>query len=113
MVLQQMAVVPQRPEEPGIQGLFQGGVPDVDIRAGREGAGFRAAVGVDMEEAAPGRHAARKKPLPLLILFGPHSCEYILVGRKVAEDHGIPALEGLAKCLAFGFTWWLPIRKAQ
>lgn len=57
--------------------------------------------------------AARKKPLPLLILFGLHSCEYILVGRKVAEDHGIPVLEGLAKCLAFGFTWWLPIRKAQ
>ena len=55
--------------------------------------------------------AAKKKPIPLLVLFGLHAFEYFHVGRKVAEEQGLPAAEGLAKCLAFGFTWWLPIKK--
>ncbi len=55
--------------------------------------------------------AAKKKPIPLLVLFGLHTFEYFHVGRKVAEEQGLPAAEGLAKCLAFGFTWWLPIKK--
>ena len=55
--------------------------------------------------------AAKKKPVPLLVLFGLHTFEYFYVGRKVAEEQGLPAAEGLAKCLAFGFTWWLPIKK--
>ena len=56
---------------------------------------------------------AKKKPLPLLALFGMHAAEYFLKGQKVAAAHGLSAAEGVAKCLAFGFTWWLPIRKAQ
>ena len=55
--------------------------------------------------------AAKKKPLPLLILFGLHAGEYALIGRKVAAEHGVSFLEGLCQCLAFGFTWWLPIKK--
>ncbi len=55
--------------------------------------------------------AAKKEPIPLLVLFGLHTFEYFHVGRKVAEEQGLPAAEGLAKCLAFGFTWWLPIKK--
>ena len=55
--------------------------------------------------------AVRKKPLPLLILFGLHSGEYVLEGRKVAAQAGLGLLEGLAQCLAFGFTWWLPLKK--
>ncbi len=55
--------------------------------------------------------AAKKKPLPLLILFGLHAGEYALIGRKVAAEQGLGILEGLCQCLAFGFTWWLPIKK--
>ena len=55
--------------------------------------------------------AAKKKPLPLLILFGLHAGEYALIGRKVAAKHGLGILEGLCQCLVFGFTWWLPIKK--
>ncbi len=55
--------------------------------------------------------AAKKKPIPLLALFATHAAEYVLIGRKVAREQGIPAAEGLAQCLAFGFTWWLPVRQ--
>ena len=56
--------------------------------------------------------AAKKMPVPLIILFLMHASEYVLVGRKVAEENGISVPEGLAQCLAFGFTWWLPIKKS-
>jgi len=55
--------------------------------------------------------AMKKKPFPFLILLGLHACEYALVGRKVAEDKGFTRVEGLAQCLSFGFTWWLPLKK--
>ena len=54
--------------------------------------------------------AARKKPWPLLALFTAHAAEYFLVGRKVAEENGIGRPAALANCLAFGFTWWKPIK---
>ena len=56
--------------------------------------------------------AAKKKPLPLLILFLMHATEYVFIGRKVAGESGLSAAEGLAQCLSFGFTWWLPIKKS-
>ncbi len=56
--------------------------------------------------------AAKKKPIPLLALFATPAAEYVLIGRMVARGQGIPAAEGLAQCLAFGFTWWLPIKKS-
>ena len=55
--------------------------------------------------------AAKKKPVPLIVLFLMHSTEYLTVGRKVAAEHGIGPVETLIQCLAFGFTWWLPIKK--
>ena len=55
--------------------------------------------------------AMKKKPLPFLILFGLHTGEYALVGRKLAKDKGLTKAEGLAQCLCFGFTWWLPLKK--
>ena len=61
--------------------------------------------------AAFAAFAVKKKPLPLAVLFLMHATEYVLVGRKVAKENSIPAAEGLAQCLAFGFTWWLPIKK--
>ena len=55
--------------------------------------------------------AAKKKPVPLILLFLMHATEYAVIGRKVAEENGLSISEGLAQCLAFGFTWWLPLRK--
>ena len=55
--------------------------------------------------------AVKKKPLPLLILVLLHTGEYFLKGRRVAAAHGLSAAEGAAQCLAFGFTWWLPLEK--
>lgn len=54
--------------------------------------------------------AARRKPLPLLILFGMHLAETLTIGRKVAREKGVGAVEWIVNCLAFGFTWWLPLR---
>ncbi len=54
--------------------------------------------------------AAHRKPLPLFTLFGLHAGEYFLKGRAVAARHGLGRAEGLAQCLAFGFTWWLPLK---
>lgn len=56
--------------------------------------------------------AGKKKPLPLLILLGMHLSEYFLIGRKVAREAALGKLEGFFQCLAFGFTWWLPIKKS-
>lgn len=55
--------------------------------------------------------AAKKKPLPLLILLGLHLMETLTVGRRVAKDRQIPVPEWVLNCLCFGFTWWLPLKK--
>ncbi len=57
--------------------------------------------------------AARKKPLPLLTLLLLHTAEYFHIGRKIAEEHGLSSAEGLVNCLAYGFTWWLPLKKGR
>lgn len=57
--------------------------------------------------------AVKKKPLPLIILFALHLFETLTVGRKVAEERHIGALEWITNCLCFGFTWWLPIREGE
>ena len=54
--------------------------------------------------------AMKKRPWPLLALFTAHTAEYFLVGRKVATENGIPQTEAAVNCLAFGFTWWKPVR---
>ena len=54
--------------------------------------------------------AARKKPIPLIVLFAMHLSEARTSGRKVANAEGGGAAEWIANCLAFGFTWWLPLR---
>ena len=54
--------------------------------------------------------AAKKKPIPLLALIVAHTIEYVTVARKVAAEHGISQGCAIANCLAFGFTWWKPIR---
>ena len=55
--------------------------------------------------------ALKKKPLPLLLLLALHTFEYFTKGRRIAAEHGLSPAEGAAQCLAFGFTWWLPLQK--
>ncbi|MBO5495926.1 MAG: hypothetical protein J5967_00855 [Oscillospiraceae bacterium] len=57
--------------------------------------------------------AAKKKPVPLLTLAAMHLTEYFVIGRKVAAEHGLGLLEGFFQCLAFGYTWWLPLKKGD
>lgn len=54
--------------------------------------------------------AARKKPIPLCVLLALHGAEYLLAARPLAKERGIPLPSALAHCLAFGFTWWRPIK---
>ena len=55
--------------------------------------------------------AAKKKPLPLIVLFALHLVETCTKGREVAKAKGVAPLEWIANCLLFGFTWWLPLRE--
>lgn len=55
--------------------------------------------------------AARRRVSPFLSLLGMHAAEYWLIGKNVAEEKGLTKGEGLAQCLAFGFTWWLPEKR--
>lgn len=57
--------------------------------------------------------AVKKKFVPLAALFTMHLTEYFIIGRKTAKQSGVSAGRGLANCLAFGFTWWLPLRSAD
>lgn len=56
-------------------------------------------------------YAFKKKPLPLIILFAMHLSEYFIIGRKTGKEKGLSPVNALVKCLSFGFTWWLPLRK--
>ena len=55
--------------------------------------------------------AAKKKPLPLLLLVLLHTAEYFIKARPLAREKGLGEGEALAQCLAFGFTWWLPLQE--
>lgn len=57
--------------------------------------------------------AFRKKLVPLIILFTMHLSEFVIIGKKVGEEHGLSKLSALTHCLAFGFTWWLPLKKSD
>lgn len=57
--------------------------------------------------------AFKKKPLPLIILFLMHLSEYFIIGRKTGREKMLSPAESLAKCLLFGFTWWLPLKKGK
>ena len=54
--------------------------------------------------------AVKKKPLPMIVLFAMHLAETLTIGRTVAKEKGVGAAEWIVNCLAFGFTWWLPLR---
>lgn len=63
--------------------------------------------------AAFAKLAAKRKPGPLLTLLAMHLTEYFVIGRKVAAEHGLSRQEGLAQCLAYGYTWWLPLKRGN
>ena len=54
---------------------------------------------------------AKKKYAPMAILLASHTAEYFIKGRKIAEEKGMDQMTAFANCLAFGFTWWLPLSK--
>lgn len=49
--------------------------------------------------------------IPLAALALLHFSEYFIVAMKVARKKGISQFTAFANCLAFGFTWWLPIKE--
>lgn len=49
----------------------------------------------------------------MAILLAAHTAEYFTRGRKIAEEKGISQVSAFANCLAFGFTWWLPVSKGD
>ena len=55
--------------------------------------------------------AAKKKPIALIALFATHLVETLTIGRRVASEKGVGTAAWLVNCLAFGFTWWLPLKK--
>lgn len=55
--------------------------------------------------------AVKDKKFGLLaFMFFAHFGEYFIIGRKTGKEFGINPLKAFFSCLAFGFTWWLPIR---
>lgn len=63
--------------------------------------------------AVCGYFAYKKKPLPLISLFTMHLSEYFIIGRKTGKEFNLSPVSALIKCLSFGFTWWLPLRKGD
>lgn len=55
--------------------------------------------------------AVKKTWIPLAGLGLMHFSEYFIAARKVAKDNKIDQITAFFNCLAFGFTWWLPIKK--
>ena len=49
----------------------------------------------------------------LLTLIALHTAEYFHIGRRIAAEHGMSPAEGLLNCLAYGFTWWLPLERGE
>ena len=68
---------------------------------------------VVFEYAVYARLCGRSGRLALLTLLAMHLTEYFVIGRKVAAEHGLSRQEGLAQCLAFGYTWWLPLKRGN
>ena len=57
--------------------------------------------------------AVKGQPIPLIALFLMHLTEYFIIGRKTGKEKGENAFLAALKCLSFGFTWWLPLRKEK
>lgn len=54
--------------------------------------------------------AAKGIWIPLAALGLMHFCEYFIAAHKVAKKAEIDQVTAFVNCLAFGFTWWLPLK---
>ena len=50
-------------------------------------------------------------PWLLIVLFGLHFIELLVIGLKIGRQNGIADLTSILLCMLFGFVWWLPIKK--
>ncbi len=57
-----------------------------------------------------GWQAANKKPVPLILLVLLHLTEYFAIGKKTGSENRVSPVKAFFLCLAFGFTWWLPVK---
>lgn len=55
--------------------------------------------------------AAKGIWIPLAALAVMHLSEFFIAAVKVARENEIDLFTAFVNCLAFGFTWWLPIKK--
>ena len=56
-------------------------------------------------------YAAKKQPIPLIVLATMHLTEFFTIANKVGKENGRSLAESFFNCLCFGFTWWLPVKK--
>ena len=56
-------------------------------------------------------YAAKKQPIPLIVLAAMHLTEFFTKANKIGTENGHGVVETFCNCLCFGFTWWLPIKK--
>ncbi len=56
-------------------------------------------------------YAAKKQPIPLIVLAAMHLTEFFTIANKVGKANGRSLAESFFNCLCFGFTWWLPVKK--
>jgi len=52
-------------------------------------------------------------PILFAVILALHCSEYFITARKIAAKAGVAQGKAFLLCLLFGFTWWLPIKKAQ
>ena len=48
-----------------------------------------------------------------VVLLSLHCSEYFIVGGKIGAQAGLSKGKAFLLCMAFGFTWWLPLKKEQ
>ena len=51
--------------------------------------------------------------IPFAALLAVHCSEYFIIGGKIGKQAGISRGKAFLLCALFGFTWWLPLKKAQ
>ncbi len=57
--------------------------------------------------------AVKKNFSPLAALLSLHLTEYFAIGRNVGKRNGFSEISTFLHCLAFGFTWWLPVKNEK
>ncbi len=53
--------------------------------------------------------AVKKNPITIFLMVGAHSLQSIVIGIPTGKRDGLDMLTSLAKCLCYGFAWWLPL----